>query len=146
MTLLYKNRKAFYDYFIEEKFEAGIVLCGSEVKSCMNGNINLSDAYITIDKGELILNNSFISLYNNCGYIKHEEKRKRKLLMHKNEILKLNQEISVKGFTLIPLSFYINNGKIKVEIALVKGKHNYDKRESLKNKNFKKELKNYLEK
>ena len=122
--LLYSNKKAFHDFFIEEKYEAGIVLNGSEVKSCMYGNVSLSDAYVTIDNGELIMYNSFIAQYNHQGYIKHEEKCKRKLLMHKKEILKLNQEINVKGFTLIPISFYINNGKIKVEIALAKGKKN----------------------
>ena len=142
--LLYSNKKAFHDFFIEEKYEAGIVLNGSEVKSCMYGNVSLSDAYVTIDNGELIMYNSFIAQYNHSGYIKHEEKCKRKLLMHKKEILKLNQEINVKGFTLIPISFYINNGKIKVEIALAKGKKNYDKRNSLKEKDVKKEIKRYL--
>ena len=142
--LLYSNKKAFHDFFIEEKYEAGIVLNGSEVKSCMYGNVSLSDAYVTIDNGELIMYNSFIAQYNHSGYIKHEEKCKRKLLMHKKEILKLNQEINVKGFTLIPISFYINNGKIKVELALAKGKKYYDKRNSLKEKDVKKEIKRYL--
>ena len=142
--LLYSNKKAFHDFFIEEKYEAGIVLNGSEVKSCMYGNVSLSDAYVTIDNGELIMYNSFIAQYNHSGYIKHEEKCKRKLLMHKKEILKLNQEINVKGFTLIPISFYINNGKIKVEIALAKGKKNYDKRKSLKEKDVNNEIKRYL--
>ena len=142
--LLYSNKKAFHDFFIEEKYEAGIVLNGSEVKSCMYGNVSLSDAYVTIDNGELIMYNSFIAQYNHSGYIKHEEKCKRKLLMHKKEILKLNQEINVKGFTLIPISFYINNGKIKVERALAKGKKYYDKRNSLKEKDVKKEVKRYL--
>ena len=144
MKILYSNKKAFHDFFIEEKYEAGIVLNGSEVKSCMYGNVSLSDAYVTIDNGELIMYNSFIAQYNHSGYIKHEEKCKRKLLMHKKEILKLNQEINVKGFTLIPISFYINNGKIKVEIALAKGKKNYDKRNFLKEKDVKKEIKRYL--
>ena len=142
--LLYSNKKAFHDFFIEEKYEAGIVLNGSEVKSCMYGNVSLSDAYVTIDNGELIMYNSFIAQYNHSGYIKHEEKCKRKLLMHKKEILKLNQEINVKGFTLIPISFYINNGKIKVELALAIGKKYYDKRNSLKEKDVKKEIKRYL--
>ena len=114
---LYKNRKAYHNYFIEDTFEAGIVLSGSEVKSCAEGHIDLSDAYITIDKGELMMYNSFIAQYNHSGYCKHVEKCKRKLLMHKKEILKLNQEINIKGFTLIPVSFYMNKrGKIKVEI------------------------------
>ena len=141
---LYKNRKAYHNYFIEDTFEAGIVLSGSEVKSCVEGHINLTDAYITIDKGELIMYNSFIAQYNHSGYCKHVEKCKRKLLMHKKEILKLYQEINIKGFTLIPLSFYMNKrGKIKVEIALAKGKHNYDKRNVLKEKTMKKEMNEY---
>jgi SsrA-binding protein len=141
---LYKNRKAYHNYFIEDTFEAGIVLSGSEVKSCVEGHIDLSDAYITIDKGELIMYNSFIAQYNHSGYCKHVEKCKRKLLMHKKEILKLYQEINIKGFTLIPLSFYMNKrGKIKVEIALAKGKHNYDKRNVLKEKTMKKEMNGY---
>ena len=144
MKILYTNRKAFHDYFIDDKFEAGIVLCGSEVKSCANGNVNLQDAYVTIDKGELILYNSFIAQYNNSGYTRHVEKCKRKLLMHKKEILKLSQEINIKGYTLIPISFYIKNGKIKVELALAKGKHNYDKRNSLKEKDTKKEIRKFL--
>ena len=145
MKPLYTNRKAYHDFFIDERFEAGIVLQGSEVKSCVSGHINLSDAYITIDNGELIMYNSFIAQYNNAGYTKHIEKCKRKLLMHKKEILKLKQEVNIKGYTLIPISFYINkSGKIKVEIALARGKHNYDKRNSLKEKEVKKELKRYL--
>jgi SsrA-binding protein len=141
---LYKNRKAYHNYFIEDTFEAGIVLSGSEVKSCVEGHIDLTDAYITIDKGELIMYNSFIAQYNHSGYCKHVEKCKRKLLMHKKEILKLYQEINIKGFTLIPLSFYMNKrGKIKVEIALAKGKHNYDKRNVLKEKTIKKEMNEY---
>lgn len=145
MKSLYTNRKAYHDFFIEEKFEAGIVLQGSEVKSCVSGNINLSDAYISIDGCELIMYNSFIAQYNNAGYIKHVEKCKRKLLMHKKEILKLKQEVNIKGYTLIPISFYLNKTrKIKVEIALAKGKHNYDKRNSLKETDSKKEIRNFL--
>ena len=141
MKILHTNKKAFHNYFIEEQFEAGIVLIGSEVKSCIAGNINLSDAYVTIDNGELVLYNSFIAQYNHSGYCKHIEKCKRKLLMHKKEIRKLSQEVNIKGYTLIPISFYINNGKIKVKLALAKGKHNYDKRQVLKDKVFKNELK-----
>ena len=141
MKSLYTNRKAFHNYYIEEKFEAGIVLTGSEVKSCAEGHIDLCDAYVTIDNGELILYNSFIAQYSHSGYSKHIEKCKRKLLMHKKEILKLNQEIMQKGYTLIPISFYVKHGKIKVELALAKGKHNYDKRNTLKEKSMQKEMK-----
>lgn len=144
MKILYKNRKAYYNYFIDDKFEAGIVLLGSEVKSCKSGHIDLCDAYVTIDRGELILNNSFIALYHNAGYAKHVEKCKRKLLMHKIEILKLSQKINEKGYTLIPLSFYENKGKIKVELGLCRGKHSYDKREALKEKIDRNEIKNLM--
>lgn len=156
MKKIYSNRKALHNYFIKDKFEAGIVLVGSEVKSCCNGSVDLSDAYVSIDNGELIMHNSFIANYkNSTSFVERDihrsslsvdgnfEKRKRKLLMHKKEILKLYQLINIKGFTLIPLSFYIKNRKIKVELALAKGKHNYDKRNSLKEKAIKQEIINY---
>ena len=136
------NKKAHHDYFIHEKFEAGIVLTGCEIKSVCNGNVNLQDGYASIDKGELLLYNMFISHYNNGTYFNLPEKRIRKLLMHKKEILKISHSIKEKGFTLIPLSLYKNDyGKVKIELALVKGKHNFDKREALKKKQFKQETK-----
>lgn len=144
MKILHKNKKAFFNYFIKEKFEAGIILLGTEVKSCRLGNIDLSDSYISIEKGEMFLLNSFIATYKDAGYCKHVEKCKRKLLMHKKEILKLYQEVNVKGFTLIPLSFYETKGKIKIEIALAKGKHLYDKRDALKEKTSKREIERLL--
>lgn len=135
------NKKAFHDYFIIEKFEAGIVLSGCEIKSIDKGNINLQDGYASIDKGELFVYNIFISHYTNGTYFNLPEKRTRKLLMHKKEILKISHSIKEKGYTLIPISVYANSyGKIKIEIALVKGKHNYDKRESLKEKQYKREI------
>ena len=134
------NRKATHDYFIAEKYEAGIVLTASEVKSCLNHEVNLQDSYISIDKGRLVLHNAFIAKYFNATSWNHEERAKRFLLMHKREILRINQKVKTKGFTLIPLCFYINNNKIKVEIGLCVGKHNYDKRESLKDKQDKIEM------
>jgi SsrA-binding protein len=135
------NKKAFHDYIIHDKFEAGIVLSGCEIKSVCEGKVNLQDGYAVIDKGELLLHNMFISHYINGTYFNLPEKRIRKLLMHKKEILKISHSIREKGFTLIPLSLYKNKyGKVKVELALVKGKHNYDKRESLKDKTLKREL------
>jgi SsrA-binding protein len=144
MKILYRNKKALFNYFIEDKYEAGIILSGTEVKSCKLGHIDLSDSFISIDKGDLILNNSFIADYKHSGYSKHIEKCKRKLLMHKKEILKLHQEVNIKGYTLIPLSFYENKGLIKVEVALAKGKHTFDKRESLKEKTSKREIERFL--
>ncbi len=135
------NKKAFHDYFIIEKYEAGIVLSGCEIKSICDGKINLQDGYASIDKGELYLYNMYISNYTNGTYFNLPEKRIRKLLMHKREILKISHSIKEKGLTLIPIQVYTNNyGKIKIELALVKGKHNYDKRESLKNKQLTREL------
>lgn len=135
------NKKAFHEYFIIDKFEAGIVLSGCEVKSISVGKVNLQDGYATIDKGELFLYNIFISKYDNGSWFNTEEKRIRKLLMHKKEILKISHIIKEKGYTLIPIQIYSNEyGKIKVELALVKGKHNYDKREALKEKQAKREL------
>ena len=144
MKILYRNKKALFNYLIEDKYEAGIILSGTEVKSCKLGHIDLLDSFISIDKGDLILNNSFIADYKHSGYSKHIEKCKRKLLMHKKEILKLHQEVNIKGYTLIPLSFYENKGLIKVEIALAKGKHTFDKRESLKEKTSKREIERFL--
>lgn len=144
MKNLYTNKKAFHNYFILQKFEAGIVLTGSEVKSCKHSRIDLTDSYVSIDRNELILHNSFIAHYKNSGYVYHIEKQDRKLLMHKKEILKFKQDLFIKGLTLIPLAFYLKNGLIKVEIALAKGKHNYDKREDLKEKETKKEIKKFV--
>ena len=127
MKNLYTNKKAFHNYFILQKFEAGIVLTGSEVKSCKHSRIDLTDSYVSIDRNELILHNSFIAHYKNSGYVYHIEKQDRKLLMHKKEILKFKQDLFIKG-----------------EIALAKGKHNYDKREDLKEKETKKEIKKFV--
>ena len=139
--IIYANKKAFHDYFIHEKYEAGIVLTGCEIKSVCEGKVNLQDGYASIDKGELFLYNMFISHYTNGTYFNSPEKRIRKLLMHKKEILKISHSIREKGYTLIPLRLYKNNyGKVKVELALVKGKHNYDKRDSLKEKQLKREI------
>lgn len=136
------NRKAFHDYFIFDKYEAGISLVGTEVKSCRANNVNLQDSFITINNNRVILHNAFIGKYNNGTYNNHEEKANRFLLLHKNEMIKLALKVRSKGYNIIPLSIYFNNkGKIKVEIALVKGKHNYDKRESLKDKQMKIDIK-----
>ena len=142
--ILASNRKALHDYFIEEKYEAGIVLYSGELKSCIDKHINLSEGYITIDKGQLVLYNVHITKYkNDCNKKNYSETRVRTLLMHKKEILSIANKIKKEGITLIPLSFYINKDKLlKVEVALVKGKHNYDKRKALKEKELKKELKN----
>jgi len=144
---LIKNRKAFHDYLILDRFEAGIELKGTEVKSCRAHNISLADTYARVEKGELFLYNVHISPYDHGNIHNHEPKRPRKLLMHKREILKLNQQIREKGNTIVPLKFYLKNGRVKVEIGIAKGKDKGDKRESLRKKQdnmaMKRAIKNY---
>jgi SsrA-binding protein len=138
MKQICTNRKAYHEYHIEEKFEVGLALTGTEVKSLREGKANLKDSHAKIKDGELFLVNAHISPYS-CGNIyNHEPKRERKLLMHKREILKLFGKVKERGFTLVPLSMYFNNRNIvKMEIALAKGKTLYDKRESIKRKDEK---------
>jgi SsrA-binding protein len=141
------NKKAFHDFQIIERYEAGIELQGTEVKSCKDRNISLADTYARISNGELFLYNVHISPYEHGNRYNHDPKRPRKLLMHKREILKLNQQIREKGNTIVPLSFYLKNGRIKVEIAVAKGKTKGDKRDSLREKQdnlvMKRAIKNY---
>jgi len=135
MRTVSTNRKAFHDYHIEDKFEAGLVLTGTEVKSLREGRVNLKDSYVKIKDGELFLVNAHISPYS-CGNIyNHDPERDRKLLMHKKEIWRLSGKMKERGFTIIPLSLYFNKRNMaKVELALAKGKTLYDKRESIKKK------------
>lgn len=131
-----ENRKAKYDYFIEDSLECGISLKGSEIKSIRDGKANLKDSYAIIRDDELYILNMHISKYENSGVFNHEEKRTRKLLAHKREILKLKNKINLEGYTLIPLKLYIKHGKAKILLALAKGKKNYDKRESIKQRDI----------
>lgn len=130
------NRKARYDYFIEDTIEAGIVLTGTEIKSLKEGKANIKDSYAIIRNGEIYLLNTHISSYEKGNRFNHEEDRTRKLLMHKKEILKLNNKVNLSGYTLIPLSIYLSHGLAKVEIGLCKGKHNYDKKETIKERDI----------
>ena len=134
------NRKARHDYFIEEEYECGIVLTGTEIKSIRDGKGNIKDSYAIIRKNELFLLNMFISHYKEGNIFNHNETRTRKLLMHKKEILKLNDKITLQGYTLIPLKVYFKNNKAKVLLGLFKGKKNYDKRESIKERDIKRQL------
>lgn len=124
------NRKAYHDYFILERFEAGISLAGTEVKSVREGRVNLKDSYCTIEGGELFVRNMHVSPYEKGNIFNRDPMRVRKLLMHRREILRLFSEISKKGLTLVPLSLYFKNSKLKVEIGLCKGKKLYDKRDA----------------
>jgi len=128
-----RNKKALYEYSILEKYEAGIVLTGTEIKSVAAGKVSLSDSYITVEGKNASIMNMNIAPYEYGTCWNHKEKRPRSLLMHKWEMRKLEQEVKEKGLTIIPLSLYINErGKAKLEIALARGKHNYDKRENIK--------------
>lgn len=134
------NRQARHDYFIEEEYECGIVLTGTEIKSIRNGKCHLKDCYAIVKNGELFLLNMFISHYKEGNIFNHNETRTRKLLMHKKEILKLNDKIRLEGYTLIPLKMYFKNNKAKILLGLCKGKKNYDKRETIKQRDIEREL------
>lgn len=133
-STLIQNKKAFHDFEILERFEAGIELKGTEVKSCKIRNISMADAFAKVENGEMNLYNVNISLYDHGNQFNHETKRPRKLLLHKKEILKLFQQCREKGLTIVPLSFYLKKGKIKVELGLAKGRNKGDKRDALRQK------------
>lgn len=135
-----QNRKARYDYNIEDTYEAGIVLTGTEIKSIRQGKANIKDSYAIIRNNELYLLNTHISTYDEGNRFNHEMARTRKLLLHKKEILKLKSKLEIEGYTLIPLKMYFVRGKCKVEIGVCKGKKNYDKKESIKERDIKREL------
>jgi len=125
------NRKAYHDYFIEDTIEAGLVLTGSEIKSLREGRVNLRDGYARIADGEVWLSNVHISPYEHSGRSNLDPLRERKLLLHKAEILRLASRLQTKGLTLVPLRIYLRDGRAKVELALAKGKRQYDKREAI---------------
>lgn len=134
------NRKARFNYFIIEEIECGIELFGSEVKSIRNGNCNIKDSYGVIRNNEVYLINMFIKNYKEASIFNKEETRKRKLLLHKKEIIKLKEKIEKEGYTLVPLKVYFNINKVKVLLGLCKGKKTYDKREVLKEKEIKRKI------
>ena len=139
------NRKAYHDYFIEETYEAGITLLGTEVKSLREGKANLKDSYALIKGNEIFLLNCHISPYSHGNIQNHDPLRTRKLLLHRKEINKLWGKLTQKGLTLIPLKIYFTkNGKAKVEIGLCKGKKQYEKREVLKEKEARREIERHL--
>jgi SsrA-binding protein len=134
------NRKAFADYDILEKYEAGIILSGSEVKSARDGKVNLKDSYALVKKEEILLLNCHIAPYAQANQFNHEPTRTRKLLMHKREILRLMGKVQEKGLTIVPLRMYLNGKRIKLEIALAKGKKIWGKREEKRKKAVDKEV------
>ena len=134
------NRKAYHDYHIQDKIEAGIVLTGTEIKSIRAGRVSLGEAYVRPEGGELWLLNAHIARYEASSYLSHEPRRPRKLLLHRKQIDNLTSKVSQKGLTLVPLKLYIKDSIAKVEIALAKGKKLYDKRESITRRETEREI------
>ena len=137
---LAENRKARHDYFVEETMEAGIELVGTEVKSIRNGKCNLKDCYADINNGEIFINNMHISPYEQGNIFNVDPLRKRKLLLHKSEIQRLIGIVQQQGVALIPLSLYLKNGRVKVNLGVCRGKKNYDKRDTMLEKAHKREM------
>ena len=139
------NRKARHDYFIDETYEAGIVLTGTEIKSARAGRVNLRDSYVQVKDGELWLIDTHIAPYKQAGRSSHEPKRPRKLLMHRREINRLQGKVQEKGYTIIPLRLYLKDSKwAKVEIALARGKKLYDKRQTIRKRDAQREVERTL--
>lgn len=137
--LLANNKKAYFDYFIEDKWEAGISLYGTEVKSIRMGKVSIKESYIKIEKGEVFVYNMHVSPYEKGNIFNRDPIRVRKLLLHRAEINKLSGKIAEKGYTLVPLQVYIKDGLVKMEIGLAKGKKLYDKRDSIAKKDVRRE-------
>ena len=146
LKIISNNRKARFNYFFQEFYEAGIVLMGSEVKSLRDGKANISESYALDDKGEIFLINSHIPSYKESSYNNHDPKRNRKLLFNRREINKLMGRINREGLTLIPTKLYFKKGKAKIEIAVAKGKKQYDKRHSKKKKDWERERARFFRK
>ncbi len=134
------NRKAYHNYHIEDSLEAGIVLTGTEIKSIRAGRVNLGDAYIRAEAGELWLVNAHIARYEAASYLSHEPTRPRKILLHRKQIDSLTGKVLERGFTLVPLRLYIKDSNAKVEVALARGKRLYDKRESIARRESEREI------
>ncbi len=140
MQLVCQNRKAYHDYSIEETVEAGMSLVGTEVKSLREGKANLKDSYVLVKDSEAFLFNCHISPYSHGNIMNHDPLRNRKLLFHKKEIIRLQGKIAQKGYTLIPLKIYFKGGRAKVEVGLAKGKREFEKRESIKEREANREI------
>ncbi len=134
------NRKARYDYEIEDTYEAGIVLTGTEIKSIREGKVNIKDSYAIIRNNEIFLLNTHISQYKEGNIFNHDEDRTRKLLLHKKEILKLRDKLEIDGYTIVPLKIYFVKNKAKVLLGVAKGKKNYNKKETIKERDIQREM------
>lgn len=139
VKLIANNKKAYHDYFIDEKFEAGLSLHGTEVKSLRMGKCSIKEAFVTINKGEVFINHMHISPYEKGNIFNKDPLRTRKLLLHKAEIRKLESKIKIKGYTIMPLKVYLKGSLVKVEIGLARGKKLYDKRQDIAKKDAKRE-------
>lgn len=139
-----KNKKAYFDYFIEQEIEAGIELVGTEIKSIRAGSAQLKDSYVIIRNKEAYLLNMYISKYENGNQFNHEEMRTRKLLLHKKEITKLKESVEKEGYSIVPLKLYLKHGIAKLLICVAKGKKMYDKRASIKKKDEMREARKYV--
>ena len=146
LKIISNNRKAKFNYFFKEFYEAGISLTGSEVKSLREGKVNISESFASDNNGEIFLINSHIPLYKESSYNNHDPKRNRKLLLNKREINKLLGRINIEGFTLIPTKLYFKKGKAKLEIAVAKGKKQYDKRQTKKKRDWNREKARFFRK
>ena len=146
LKIICLNRKASFNYFFQELYEAGIVLKGSEIKSVRAGKINIADSYAVDKEGEIFLVNSHIPLYKEASYSNHNPLDERKLLLNKKEINKLTGKINTEGYTLVPTKMYFKKGKAKIEIAVAKGKKQYDKRQTKKNRDWNRDKARYFRK
>ncbi|KUO64372.1 MAG: SsrA-binding protein [Gracilibacter sp. BRH_c7a] len=144
IKVIAENRKARHDYFVEERYEAGIILTGTEIKSIRAGRVNLKDSYAEISGGEVWLTQMHISPYEQGNRFNHEPLRKRKLLLNRTEIVKLNAQVQQQGMTLIPLRIYLKKGMAKIDLGLCKGKKNYDKRDDIAKKDAKRDMEREL--
>ena len=138
------NRRARHDYFIEAAYEAGIVLTGTEIKSIRSGNCNIKDCYGIVKNNEVFLLNMYVGQYKEGNIFNHDETRNRKLLLHKKEIKKIKEALEEKGLTLIPIKLYFKDNLLKVELGVCRGKKDYDKRESIKERDIKREMEKNL--
>ena len=146
LKIICLNRKASFNYFFEDIYEAGIVLKGSEIKSVRNGKVNIADSYAVEKDGEIFLINSHISSYKQASFSNHNPIDERKLLLNKKEINKLSGKVNAEGFTLVPTKMYFRKGKAKIEVAVAKGKKQYDKRQTKKNRDWNRDKARYFRK
>lgn len=140
IKIISRNRKASHDYFLEEFFEAGLVLTGSEIKSIRAGNVNISEAFVQVQQGEVWVLNMYIAPYEQAAHKGHDPYRTRKLLLHRRQIAEILLDVKRKGYTIIPMRLYLKNSRAKLEIAMAKGKHNYDKRQTLREQDDKRRV------